>query len=72
MNAPSGFIKREFIDGRPTSNLGASDPKTVYFSFIFVFSYRKLVVSMIRTRMVGVEGEDSDHWTTTTAPILIY
>ena len=26
-----------------------------------LFSYRKLVVSRIRTRIIGVEGDDADH-----------
>ena len=44
-----------------TSPIFKDGPTPVFFSFIFVFSYRKLVVSRIRTRIIRVEGEDADH-----------
>ena len=48
------------------TNLQSFRPST--FSFIFTYSYRKtvIVVRKIQTRIVGVEGQDANHLTTTT------
>ena len=35
-------------------------PTPASFYFVFVFWYRKLVISRIRTRIIGVEGDDAD------------
>ena len=41
------------------------------YTFIYVFllqqSTEKLVASRIQTQIIGVEGEDADHYTTPTA-----
>ena len=47
-------------------NFFKDGPTPASFSFIFIFSYRKLVISRIRSRIAGVESEDPDHKTTTT------
>ena len=45
-------------------------PLFAYFPSFQTPIYRKtVVISWIRTRMVGVDGKRADHLTTTTAPV---
>ena len=51
-NAESSFARYDFFKDGPTP---------ASFSFIFAFSFRNLVVSRIRTRIIRVEGKNADH-----------